>query len=178
MRKVPELRKRFEELVDRHYAGLSSYLRFLTGGSAEFRDIVHQAFLAAHDRLASGRPFEGDPGKWLRGAARNLVHAWWRDKRKLPEPLADRLRHLAERADDANAESAEAELSVALKHCLKKLSDDDRRLIGERYEKGIPVTEIAETTTRNVSTLYVRLHRIREGLRRCVKAVLSPGGGT
>lgn len=63
---ISELQKRFQDVVDRHYEGLWSYVCFLTAGSPDSEDILHQAFLVAFDRLAAGDPFRGDLGKWLR----------------------------------------------------------------------------------------------------------------
>jgi RNA polymerase sigma-70 factor (ECF subfamily) len=175
-RNIPEIRQRFQEIVDGHYVSLHSYVRFLSGASAETEDIVQQAFLLAYDRLAAGREFEGDAGLWLRGTARNLVLAWWRQKRNIPEKLALYLARLAERADDPHASAARAELTAALRRCLEKLNPDDRLLVAKRYEEDMGATEIAETSQRNVTTVYVRLHRIRRGLKRCVEAALSGGG--
>ena len=125
----------------------------------------------AHGHLASGGNFHGDAGKWLRGTARNRVRAWWREKRKLPLDLADRLAFLAE-PDDARSQ----EMAAALAHCLGKLESDDRQVISKRYELGLAVGAIAEQMQCNVATLRVRLFRIRRGLKACVETQLSRGG--
>ena len=175
---ITDLRTRFQELVDRHYDGLWAYVSALTAGAAEAEDILHQAFLAAFDRLAAGREFEGDPGKWLRATVRHMVYAWWRQRRRMPQDVADRLKEVADEADDALTRAARAEVQAALEHCLGKLSDADRQLVAQRYERGLRVTQIAERLRRNVATLRVRLFRIRQALKRCVDAVLAKGGAT
>lgn len=175
-RSISGIRQRFQEIVDGHYVSLHSYVRFLSGASGETEDIVQQAFLLAYDRMAAGREFDGDAGLWLRGTARNLVLASWRQKRSIPEKLALHLTRLAERADDPHASAARAELTAALKRCLEKLNPDDRLLVAKRYEENLTVAEIAAESQRNVTTVYVRLHRIRRGLKRCVEAA-GPGGG-
>ena len=173
---ISGIRQRFENIVDRHYGSLFGYVRFLTGGSTDAEDIVQQTFLLAHGRLAAGELIDEEADKWLRGAARNLVRAWWRDRRGIPEKLARHLTRLAEKADDPHAAVVRAELAVALRQCLGKLDPDDRRLVSKRYEENLHVTRIAEELRRNVTTLYVRLHRIRKGLKRCVETILSNGG--
>ena len=175
---ISALRTRFQTLVDRHYDGLWAYVGALTGGATEAEDIVHQAFLAAFDRLAAGTEFEGDPGRWLRATARHMVYAWWRHQRRMPQDVADRLRQVADEADDALTRAARREVQAALDQCLGKLPDQDRRLVAERYEQGLRVTEIAERLERNAATVRVRLFRIRQALRRCVEAVLAKGGAT
>jgi RNA polymerase sigma-70 factor (ECF subfamily) len=173
---IPRLRERFQELVDRHYDGVWAYAAALTGGAAEAEDIAHQAFLAAFDRLAAGREFEGDPGAWLRATARNMVYSWWRQQRRMPQDVADRLLQVADEADDALTRAARAEVQAALGECLGKLPAADRRLVAERYEHGRRITDIARELREKAVTLRVRLFRIREALRRCVEAALGKEG--
>ena len=175
---ISTLRTRFQDLVDGHYEALWRYVSFLTAGSADTEDILHQAFLLAFDRLAAGTEFQGDPGLWLRGTIRNLVHVWWREKRKAPQDVADRLRLLAEEADDAPTVASSNEVKAALVHCLGKLAAEDRRLVAQRYEEGLRITRIAEDMRKNVATIRVRLFRIRQSLKLCVEAQLARGSAT
>ena len=177
-RSISTLRTQFQELVDRYYEKLWPYVWFLTAGSRDGEDILHQAFLLAFDRLAAGEEFRGDPGAWLRGTLRNLVHAWWREKRKAPQALADQLALLAEEADDALTASAKEEVRAALEHCLAKLAASDRELVAKRYEQGLRITRIAEELEKNVATVRVRLFRIRQVLMLCVQAQLARGSAT
>ena len=170
------MRKRFEKLLERYYDQLWSYVRFLTGGSTDSEDIVHQVFLRAHDRLASGENFRVRADVWLRGAARNLVRAWWREKRRLPENLADRLPFVAEQDKRGTSTTTSEEMMTALEHCLGKLSVDDQLLVSKRYEEGLQIVAIATQIQCNAATLRVRLFRIRQGLKRCMESILSQGG--
>ena len=149
---------------------------YLTGGSRDREDLLHEAFLLAFDRLAAGIEFQGDPGRWLRGVLRNLARAWWRKKRKVPDDLADHLKRLADRADDVPSLAASRELNAALNHCLGTLRPAERRLVAERYEQGLRVTAIAKQLRRNVATVRVQLYRIRQSLKLCVEAQLAQGG--
>jgi len=116
---IPDLHQDFRDLVDRHYGSVWACVSVLTARSADTEDLVHQAFLLAFERLAEGGGFTGDPGKWLRGTARHLVFAWWRDKRRMPEALAERLEILvAHQEDDALSRADRAEVSAALRLCL------------------------------------------------------------
>lgn len=170
-----KLRKRFTAIVDLHYQDVWSYASFLTGGAAESEDLVHQAFLLAFDRLAEGKEFTGDPGKWLRGVLRNLVYAWWRERRKVPQELVEGLKLLIDESEGTFERVVKAEASAALEHCLGKLAPGDRELVRERYEKGFRITQIAENMKANVGSLRVRLHRIRRGLKQCVETQLAGG---
>lgn len=168
------LQERFQSLVDEHYAGLWSYVRVLTGGAAESEDILHEAFLAVFDRLADGRDLGRDLPAWLRGVVRNQVHVWWRQKARLPQDVADRLKLLAEEADDLPERLARKELETTLQQCLSKLPADDRRFVAERYEEGLRVTQLATRWKLNVATARVRLFRLRQALKACLESQL-PG---
>jgi len=111
----------------------------LAGGSPDGEDILHQAFLLAFDRLADGDQTIEHMGKWLRGVVRNLIRGWWREKRRLPESLVDRLHELAETADNATSVCANDELAAALERCLGQLAPTARRFVVARYEKGLPI---------------------------------------
>ena len=146
---------------------------FLTFGSTDSEDILHEAFLAAFDRLARGQEFEGEPGLWLRGTIRNLVRVWWREKRKAPQALADRLVLLAGEADDPHAKMSRDEIKAALEHCLARLAEADRQLVEKRYGQGLRITKMAEELGRNVATVRVQLFRIRQTLMLCVQSRLA-----
>lgn len=164
--------------MDRHYEGVWAYVRFLTRGSGDSEDIVHEAFLIAFERLAAGEEFAGDPGAWLRGTARNLVRAWWRRKHKLPQDIADTLSAVAADAVEGLAAAIGNELRAALEHCLGLLVPQDRDLVARRYEQGLKVTQIADQLKRNTATVRVRLFRIRQALKQCVESRLAGGTAT
>ncbi len=175
MGSAPNLHEQFHRLVDEHYDSVRQYARFLAGSADASEDIVQEAFLRVHARLASG-PLEGDAGKYLRGIVRNLVCDHWRASRRFPQDLVDRLQLLAEEADD-DGEASE-ERRRALRGCIQRLPNVDRRLLTKRYDRGLRVIHIAEESGLNASTVRSRLMRIRQTLKRCVEAALSPGGET
>jgi len=130
----------------------------------------------AFDRLAQGRRFTGDVGAWLRGTVRNLVYAWWRKQRRMPQDVADRLKSLVDDADDALTTLARREVRAALDHCLDALPPKARRLIAQRYERGLRITDIARELERKATAVRVQLFRIRQHLKACVEGQLADGG--
>jgi len=166
----------FRKLVDAHYETLWSYASFLTRNRHATEDVTHQAFLIAFDRIAAGRAPTGDSGRWLRGVARNLVKRWWRERRKLAQDVVDALGEVLDAADHAATQVQQVELNHALAVCLDKLKAEDRRLISLRYADGRRITAIAEQSYQNAATLRVRLHRLRNALRKCVEK--RTAGGT
>jgi len=175
-RAIQDLEQRYRELVDRYYGGVWACVSVLTARSADTEDLVHQAFLLAFERLAAGGGFAGDPGKWLRGTARHLVFAWWREKRRMPETLAQRFEALvARQEEDALSRADRGEVRTALRQCLAKLSEEERDLVRRRYEENEGLVRIAGSLRLNAVTIRTRLHRIRQGLRSCLEAALSGG---
>ena len=169
------LHEQFRDLVDLHYGSVWACVSVLTARSADTEDLVHEAFLLAFDRLSNGGAFSGDPGKWLRGTARHLVFAWWRQKRRLPEVLARHLEALATQDEDPLDGVCRTEVAAALHDCLGKLPGGDRELIRQRYEAGKDTARTAADMELNSVTLHTRLYRVRQAPRRCMDAAL--GGG-
>jgi RNA polymerase sigma-70 factor (ECF subfamily) len=165
-------RRQFEALVDQHYESVWSYVSLLTRAAAEAEDITHQAFLLTFDRLTAGETIH-DPALWLRGVARNLVRAFWREKRKLPMDLTDQLSRLVEETDDAADAELKAERQAALAGCLQDLSADEQRVVKARYQAGLRIVQIAEQEKLNVTTARVKLFRIRERLKACIEWKLA-----
>jgi RNA polymerase sigma factor (sigma-70 family) len=123
--------------------------------------------------LAEGKPFSGDPGKWLRGTLRNLVKGWWRERIRLPQDVADQLAEVAQRADDLGEALDQQAIAAALGRCIEKLSAKDQDIIARRYELGDRVSHIAERLQINESTVRVRLFRARQALKACVESQFS-----
>lgn len=61
----------------------------------------------------------------------------------------------------------------ALRDCLKKLSDDHRRLISRRYEPGGSVNELAAEQGKAPKAVSEMLRRIRSSLLECIERTLS-----
>jgi RNA polymerase sigma-70 factor, ECF subfamily len=78
--------------------------------------------------------------------------------------LAESTAHDAYNADD------EAE---TLRDCLMKLTNDERELIGRRYDAGASIKAIAAELRQSPNAIAVRLHRIRRLLLECVRQQLS-----
>lgn len=165
--------REFQHLVDSHYRSVWQYVVMLMRGASEAEDLTHQAFLLAFDRMIQQRPIH-DPELWLRGVVRNLVREWWRKSRRLPVELSDELCRLVEEVD-SESEELRADQDAALAACLQKLSDDERQLVSDRYETGLPMAEIAQRHRINVKTARVRMFRIRERLKTCVELTFARG---
>lgn len=60
----------------------------------------------------------------------------------------------------------------ALQECLKKLSEQDRKLLQIRYEQNLKISDIAQRISRPVQGLYKAMARIHSVLHRCVNSTM------
>jgi RNA polymerase sigma-70 factor, ECF subfamily len=62
-----------------------------------------------------------------------------------------------------------------LQECVETLADQDRNLLGRRYEDGATTKSIADELGRSIRTVNRSLGRIHEALFDCINAKLSEG---
>lgn len=164
-----ELQESFQVLIDKHYEALMRYAWYLTDGEA-VEDLVHDAFLAAFDRLAAGRGDSVEHWRpWLRGTLRHLVATHWRQKYKLPEVTTERLAELAAETDDNDDAHMRRLMLRSLKHCLQQLESPQKDMVRRHYRNRMPLARLAEIIGCAPGTLRVRLYRVRQWLKDCVE---------
>ena len=85
----------------------------------------------------------------------------------------DILDYLAERNDDRLIQDFTKDRNAALKTCMQKLSDKQRKLVEERYKPGASVQRIAADQGRTVGAISQTLYRIRHNLMQCIEKTLA-----
>lgn len=166
-----DLHERLESLVEEHYENVSRYARFCAGGDAEAEDLVQEAFFAAFRRLRRGKPFEGDPGAWLRGVVRNQARARRRRLKAIAVENPEAFQPLAESglAGEPLDELVREEAFDTLRGCLGKLPEEEAVLLDARYNGEHSVEEMAAEADANAKTMRVKLFRIRKKLKTCLE---------
>lgn len=134
-------------------------------------DIAQEAFIIAFRKLK-----EFDPGKefgpWVRSIAIHCMQNHLRKKRPLGVGDADLLSRMldAQLEKDHPAEKDGAgEQLRQLSICLEKMAPPQRALIEKRYFQNESIASIKESLGLAHSTVTMRLHRLREELRRCIE---------
>jgi len=98
------------------------------------------------------------PGGWLATIARNVAFSLRaRSQPELPLAVADEVP-----GDDALQPRLDI---VMVRELVRRLSDDDRRLLSLRYAEDLTQAEIARRLGWPPGTVAVRLHRLRRRLR-------------
>jgi RNA polymerase sigma-70 factor (ECF subfamily) len=111
---------------------------------------------------------ETDFAAWAMSAARLSVFEWRRRQAKLPLLLSDE--ELAILADEAADLCGEFESrQAALRECLTRLGDRERRLLHSRYFLGESVAEMATRAGHTPRAIYKTLDKVHGALLRCVR---------
>lgn len=134
-------------------------------------DCFQEVFAAAVDRSET---FEDQSHiiRWTMAAARNKAIDLARKRSRQPALLDGDILELLEKqwTDNLHAHPSDANIqSTALRKCLEKLTDNNRRLIELRYFDGLNSGRIAELLGRNVESVYKAITRIHVTLRTCLE---------
>jgi len=169
--------KAFEILVRQHHRRLLAYAIAVTNNEDAARDIVQEAFLAAHQGLSSF-DVTRDFGAWMRGIVRNKFREWARRRHRytaLSDSVLESVDKEYHRMEQA-AESSE-EIFLALRLCLKKLPELMGRAIDLFYMKRMCGEAVARELGTKEPAVRKRLQRAREQLAGCLTSALEVSHG-
>ncbi len=115
--------------------------------------------------------------QWSLGIARNKILAYYRQRGRDKQVLDD---YLMERIASSYEEMGPhlAVTHEALRRCMNKVRDRDRRLLEMWYVDQRAPVEIARLMGIARSTIYVILYRVRNALKLCVRRQLAIMGET
>jgi RNA polymerase sigma-70 factor (ECF subfamily) len=144
-------------LVTEHHAAVYRYAFRLTGSAVDAEDLVQQAFLLAHQRLAQLREASRAAG-WLMAIVRNC---FLKDKRRTrpSEPLLD------EPLGPDDEEFPDWVDPEQLQLALGQLPDEARAILLMFFFEDCSYKEIAESLNVPIGTVMSRLSRAKTRLR-------------
>ncbi len=145
---------------------LFGYVVTLLGNPHDARDVLQQANLVMWRRRETFTPGT-DFGAWARRCAYYQALAFLRDRKRGPSLLGEELLALIASEEDEEA-AADHERTLALRDCLSQLPERQRFLIQQRYQKHLPVRQLATETGKGESAVKMTLMRIREALQACI----------
>ncbi len=158
----------FSELVRRYQARVRAALAVRMNGSPDAEDLAQEAFVTAYRRLADfdvAREF----GPWVGAIAFNLLKNYWRKHRAEPVGGSEELELLLNRQLELRGQEPDEPARLqALRVCLGKLSDEMKLLVRKHYHYGLSVAELTREAGVKHSVMTMRLHRLRDQLRRCI----------
>lgn len=161
--------------ITSHQPMLHGYIRSLLPDADRASDVLQETNLVlwrSASEFTQGENFGG----WARKVAYYQILAYYRDHQR--EKLLFDAELVSVLADASEQQFArERDWKTALKNCLQKLTEHQRRLIQERYLPGGSVQRMAEESGRPVGSVSQSLYRIRENLRQCIDAQLRLDSG-
>jgi RNA polymerase sigma-70 factor (ECF subfamily) len=154
----------YKEIVERHSGMVFSKVIRLVKREDIAKDITQQAFIRAYSRLGCWRG--GAFGAWINAIATHLaLNFLSREQRYYMESMDDK--RLQDVADDYSDEHEQ--LLSAMDAAISKLPDIDRQILLLHYYKGKKTAEIATLLGLSGSNVLVKLHRIREQLKKQIE---------
>lgn len=156
-----------EALLERHREGVLSHIAGKLGsdGAAVAADIWQEVALAAHRHDFAGAPVD-DPLHWLRRIASNKIADHWR---KTLRGRAVDTRWLEDREAEARRCPSEWVLHQARRETVQEgltlISEDERRLLREKYLMGRTTAEIARCEGVGEKIIEHRLAAARASFR-------------
>lgn len=155
------------ELLNSNERALSAYVHALVHDRSDAEDILQASRLTMWKKFSDFEPGTNFLA-WARKIALHQILNYRRSQRRKPVFSTDPafIEAVAEEIDRQSDQlSARSE---ALKICLKKLPEAQRKMILFRYYEGCNIAEVASKTGRTESAAYRLLSRIRKALSECV----------
>jgi RNA polymerase sigma-70 factor (ECF subfamily) len=177
---IKSSRHNIDELVSRHAEVLYSYAIMRVGDQELAEDMVQETLLAA---LRSWENFAGDSSErtWLIGILRHKILDFFRQQPdcEQAEDEAWRIEHFCKKGHwkdkmvdwkaDPAALAENNEFWKVLHDCLKELSQIMAKAFVMRELEGMSSEQVCKHLEISQTNLWVRLHRARLQLRRCLE---------
>ena len=152
----------FAPVVQRYSGMMLSKALTIARNRERAAESVQMAFAKAYANLDSWR---GDTlGPWLLTITMHVALNMMEKERRLSR-LSTEGQSLENVADDAYSDEHESKLQ-RMEQALQQLPSEDRQLITLHYYKKMKTDEIAKTMGLSQSNVLVRLHRVRERLKK------------
>jgi RNA polymerase sigma-70 factor, ECF subfamily len=158
----------FSELVKQYQGNVRACLAVRLSNRHEAEDLAQETFITAYRKLSE---FDSEKafGPWVRGIAFNLLRNYWRKHKATPVGGAAELDILIDEEIGLHySEKNESDNLAALKFCVKKLDEKMMELLNLHYHEGLSVKELTAKLDIKHSTMTMRLHRMRDQLRKCI----------
>lgn len=169
-----------QSLLTVHREDIYRFLRFLGAEAADADDLVQETFIAAF--LSRSQPQTEDPadwGRWLRGIARNMFLRLCRKNKNAYTSisLSELDRDEAFWDSEFSRDPGRALHIEALRECIQRLSERDRKVVYMKYRDNSSRKEIGNDIGLTENGVKSLLRTIRSKLGKCISLKLSGGKG-
>lgn len=158
--------KSFATIVSRYSGMVFSKALRLTCREEMAAEIAQQTFIKAYENLACWRGETLAP--WLTAIASHIsLNIIDKEKRRRAEPIGKM--NISDDADSTGYSDEHEEMLLRMENAIDKLPEADRRLIELHYYQHLSTKEIAKATGLSMANVLVKLHRIRERLKKQIE---------
>ena len=162
----------FDELLARHQARIYNYILMMVKSEDVANDIFQDTFVKVVTTLKQGRYTDtGRFAAWLTRIARNLVIDFFRQEKSLGKLSTDDsdidILNRRELSDGTiEDEMIDLQIQDDVRALLRRLPDNQRRVIVMRYYKNLSFKEIASATGVSINTALGRVRYAILNMRR------------
>ncbi|MHA3774312.1 RNA polymerase sigma factor [Verrucomicrobiota bacterium sgz303538] len=160
----------FAPLVRRHISPIRAFVALKLPVPHLVDEITHETFVFAFRNL-EGLELRGSMRAWLRAIAWNLVRKellrFAREQQNLSRLEKVQVADLAASAAADGANTSDD--AALLEECLSTLAPVARKLVEERYQRGLTNEELADVMGRTAEWVRVTLFRVRRQLKECIE---------
>lgn len=160
----------FLQLLTANHHRIYGYILSLAPVRMHADDLMQEATLIMWKKFSEFKK-GSDFVSWGIAIARYLILNHRKNKNNQVLHLEDHVFQCIEARSEAYMKDVDRRVD-ALKHCVKKLSSQDRLLLRLRFESEIPAKIIAERLGKKFQTIYKSLSRIQCILARCIRRTL------
>ncbi len=167
-----QLHEKFTELLRVHHTQLFGYLYALVQDIDHAEDLYQQTCLVLWKKFhqyEDGTSFFS----WARTTARYEVMNFIRKTQRRRAHFSEEFQvELAAVYEEIDTDTMDARRE-ALRGCMEKLDEDDRRLVEMCYADNRTFKQVAEQLDRPAKSVYDALGRIRRSLLKCITLALA-----
>ncbi|MBN2513819.1 MAG: sigma-70 family RNA polymerase sigma factor [Sedimentisphaerales bacterium] len=166
-------RREFVELLTQNYCRVNSFIFCMVPNEVDSEEIMQETTVLMwekFDQYKSGTNFVA----WALTIAKYKILSYQRDKQRNHIQLEDQVAEMVETASKAKLTNDNTVVKVAaLKKCIQKLPQKDRKIIQLKYSNGLSNKTLADNEGVSLPTIYRHLSRIYLILLNCINHSLS-----
>ena len=165
----------FGELLAECQRELFGFIYSLVQHHADAEDVYQQVTMILWEKFGTfemGTNFAA----WSTTVAHNVARDFIRSRKRIAFTFSDEVLDAIAAAHSAKRYWNSSDASDALARCLRKLSENDRRLVDRCYSPNRDFAAIAKEEDRTIGAIYQAICRIRKNLYACMQRTLSQEG--
>lgn len=148
-----------------------AFILTLVPNWADADDLMQQTAQVMWCRFEESEPVKNFASWGMRIAQNNIMNYYAKKKRERVLFDDDLLKNVMQHTEVV-CTNTDVRIE-ALRRCLHKLREKDRRLIRTLYEQGLTIKQLATQVERPVQGLYKAIARIHDALLQCVRRSLA-----